>query len=405
MTRSIPRPVALSALLTLLCFPALAQPGGGPPPANVELDPIRLEVVELWREITGEVRSLRRSVLAAEQAGLLMEILVEEGDAVAQGTIIARLDDTVAAIEVAEAEADILAREGEIAERQTLLSQRERDLQRVRELVERASASGIELEDAQWGVELARARLAQSEGALKADQAILARAQDRQSKMVVRAPFDGTVVAKRSERGQWVERGGGIVELVSLKEIEAKIDVPEFVVKRLDEPTAVARINISALDLEIESRITQIIPDADRLSRLFPVRIVLSNLDGRIRPGMSVTALVPIGRSEEALTVHKDAILRDDAGEFIFFNAGGVAAVARVERLFATRDRVAIRAPSAGPGMGAVVKGNERLFPGQPLTVLNQVPGAGRPSGGAASSTGSPAGGPTQPPAASGGGR
>lgn len=367
--------VSLARLILLISMPAHfaeAQPGGGPPPANVELDPIRLEVVELWREITGEIRSLRRSTLAAEEAGLVLDLLVEEGDTIEEGSVIARLDDTVPAIEVAEAEADVLARRGEIAERQTMLAQRERDLTRVRQLVDRSSASGTELEDAEWGVELAKARLAQSDGALKADLAILDRAKDRLSKMVVRAPFQGRIVAKRSERGQWVERGGGIVEIISLDLIEARIDVPEFVVKRLDAPDATVRIAITALDEEIESRITQIIPDADRLSRLFPVRIVLPNPEGRIRPGMSVTALVPIGREEVALTVHKDAILRDDAGEYVYFNAGGVAAVARIERLFATRDRVAVRTPSLGPGLSAVVKGNERLFPGQPLTVLNQ---------------------------------
>ena len=95
-----------AARILSVCFlgmPAFAQPGGGPPPANVALDPARLEQVELWREVTGEIRSLRRSVLAAEEPGLVIELTVNDGDRVEQGQIIARLDDVVARIEVEQA--------------------------------------------------------------------------------------------------------------------------------------------------------------------------------------------------------------------------------------------------------------------------------------------------------------
>lgn len=365
-----------AARILSVCFlgmPAFAQPGGGPPPANVSLDAARLEQVELWREVTGEIRSLRRSVLAAEEPGLVIELAVNDGDRVEQGQVIARLDDVVARIEVEQAVADVEARKGEIAERETLLRQRERDLGRVRELVERASASGVELEDAEWGVELAQARLSQTRGALHADEAILARAKDRLGKMTIRAPFDGSVVTKRTERGQWVEKGGGVVELISLDQIEARLDVPEVVVKRLGEANATVRVTVPSVGHDIEAAITQIVPDADKLSRLFPVRVSLNNAEGFLRPGMSVIGSVPVGRSERLLTVHKDAILRDDAGEYVYFDAGGQAMVARIERLFATRERVAVRSPMLRDGAMLVVKGNERLFPSQPLNVLQST--------------------------------
>lgn len=373
---------ALAALITAVsAHVALAQAPSGPPPANVEVDAARLEEVEHWRDVTGEIRSLRRSVLASEESGLVIELTVNEGDRVEQGQVIARLDDVVARIEVAQAEADVAARRGEIAEHETLVRQRQRDLARVRELVERASASGIELEDAQWGVELSEARLAQAKGTLGADEALLARAKDRLSKMVIHAPFGGNVVTKRTERGQWLERGDGVVELVSLEEIEARIDVPESVIKRLGEPGVLVRIAVPSVGVAAEGQITQIVPDADRMSRMFPVRVAVKNENGLLRPGMSVVGSVPVGRRERLLTVHKDAILRDDAGEYVYFNAGGQAMVARIERLFATRERVAVRAPTLQDGMQLVVKGNERLFPTQPLILLN-APASGATPGG-----------------------
>jgi membrane fusion protein (multidrug efflux system) len=130
-------------------------------------------------------------------------------------------------------------------------------------------------------------------------------------------------------------------------------------------------VRVDAAGLEVESSLTGLVPDVDELSRLAPVWVRMDNRDGTIKPGMSVVGLVPTGRMAMRLTVHKDAILRDDAGEFVYFNAGGRAAPARIERLFAVGDRVAIRDGALPPGAELVVEGNERLFPGQPLNVTN----------------------------------
>jgi multidrug efflux pump subunit AcrA (membrane-fusion protein) len=88
---------------------------------------------------------------------------------------------------------------------------------------------------------------------------------------------------------------------------------------------------------------------------------------------MSATGLVPMGQSAMTLLVPKDAVLKGETGSFVYFDGGGRAAVASVERLFAVGDLVAIRASMLEEGMSVVVDGNERLFPGQPLNV---VPGA-----------------------------
>lgn len=85
---------------------------------------------------------------------------------------------------------------------------------------------------------------------------------------------------------------------------------------------------------------------------------------------MSVLGRVPTGAMDPVMTVAKDAILRDDAGAFLYFDAGGVAAVARLEIRYAVGERIVVRSGRLSEGVGTVVEGNERVFPGQPLLIM-----------------------------------
>ena len=120
-----------------------------------------------------------------------------------------------------------------------------------------------------------------------------------------------------TDAGQWVDEGGGVVELVALTEIEAWLDVPERLIDRLTEGESTVRVRVTATGEEVDAEVIAVVPEADELSRLFPVRVAMDNADQRLKPGMSVIGLTPTGITEPSLTVPKDALLRDDAGEFL----------------------------------------------------------------------------------------
>jgi hypothetical protein len=92
--------------------------------------------------------------------------------------------------------------------------------------------------------------------------------------------------------------------------------------------------------------------------------------------------MVPTGASENMVTVRKDALLRDDAGTFVFFDAGGMAMAARVERLWGVGERVVIRSDALRPGMKVVIEGNERMYPTQPIVDIDAPPAAAGGGGG-----------------------
>ena len=399
--------LCLVAAAALPCAPASGQgAGGGPPPARVVLDEARLEEIAQWREVTGDLRAAMQSVLAAQEEGLVVAMLREAGDGVRAGEVVARLDDTRAKIDVDGAEALVVQRRAEVEERRTEVDKALRDRRRIEESYQRAASSQQEFDDAATRSAAAEARLAQAQAELATAEADLARARKRLADMQIVSPFDGRVVQKRTEAGQWVQAGDPVVEIVALDWIDAWLDVPEEMTEGLSARGAKVRIRVGALRSRAgveggethEAEVTAVIPVADRLSRLVPVRVRLDNRPaqdenseappgswgGRLTPGMSVVGLVPVAERRPTLTVHKDGVLRGETGAYVFFDGGGAAATAPVQVLFATEDgqRVAVRSERLKQGMKVVVEGNERLYPGQPLAPMppggDPAPAAGR---------------------------
>lgn len=341
------------------------------PAANVRLDAVREEVVAQRRDATGQIVTLRRSVVATQEPGLVLEMDLELGDTVEAGEIIARLDDDRARLEVQRWEARIEADNALVEQREAEKDRAERDLGRIQQLATRASAGESELDQARTEVQSRKAQLSEARATLRTSQAELALAKRTLEDMTIRAPFDGRVVSKLTEAGQWVGQGDGLVTIVSLTQLEARADIPERSVGALQVGDGVIELKIPALDKRLSGQLIRIVPEADSLSRLFPIRIRVEDPEGRLRPGMSLTAVVPTGESGPALTISEDAILRNAAGEYVYFDAGGTAQIAPITRLFAANGRVAVRSQVLRPGMLLVVEGNERMFPTQALNVLN----------------------------------
>lgn len=371
------RAVVLAAVVAAMSpLPALAQPEGGPPPAIVELDAVRLETIAQWQEVTGEIRVLRRSLIASRQEGLVIELLADEGQRVKTGQVIARLDDTLARLEVAQREAEASAKRDAAAVKRVELEKAQRDVVRYESLASTAVAE-MERDDARTAVALGTSNLKLAEAEAASADAALALARERLAQRTITAPFDGRVVRKITEVGQWVGLGDGIAEITALDEVEARLNVPERVAVGLVEGASRVRVRVKALGEEREGIVDHVMPEADSLSRLFAIRVFLKNDGAKLRPGMSVIGLVATGDEAQSLTVHKDAILRDDAGEFVYWNANGSALPARVRTRFAVGDRVVVEG-NLPPGAAVVTKGNERImFPGQPI----MAPGAAAPAG------------------------
>ncbi|MBO6738974.1 MAG: efflux RND transporter periplasmic adaptor subunit, partial [Phycisphaerales bacterium] len=279
-------PKQMKFVLILMCiaalFPSSVIAQEGPPPANVTIDAVKSETLTRRRAVTGEIRSRLMSEIASQVEGLLVELDVEEGDLVEKGEILARLDATRAQIAVTRAEADIEYARAVIAQRTEELDNAQRDLERIEELDQLGSAGVSQLDEARTLVASRKALLAQAKAEHATAEGDLALAQRELEDMTIEAPFSGRVIDKSSEIGQWIGRGDTIVAIVSLDKLEARIDIPEDTYPAVSEAQKAKgkiELRLPALGMgsgqEIYGEVVSILPGADSLSRLFPVRIAV----------------------------------------------------------------------------------------------------------------------------------
>lgn len=368
-----------SAAILLLTQPAIAQ--HGPPPAKVFLETAKLELLNDSRPVTGDIRSRRTAELASQVAGLAVEVLVEEGDQVKEDQIIAKLDAQRAKLLLKRAQAELLSAQALVDQRTADLDQSKRDLSRMEQLQERGSVGPAQLDQAQTLVASRAAQLAEAQADYAMSVSNVALAHIELDDMTITAPFAGSVTIKHAEIGQWVDRGDPVCTIVSMTELEARIDVPQSLLLALEATNGVSgdrhpgnrpaiQVILPSLQDPLTARLHAVVPQADPLSRLFPVRLAVEDPNHQLRPGMSLTAMIPTGAQAELLTVSKDAILRNPAGEYVYYNNNGVAALAPITRLFSAGSRVVIRSPMIRPGVQVVVDGNERMYPTQPMTII-----------------------------------
>jgi biotin carboxyl carrier protein len=190
---------ALSLLFMLATSGALAQQAGGPPPAPVVVETAmsqRLAPVS-WYPAT--VISRNKARLAAEVAGRLIAV-AEVGTNLARGDVAARLDDTLLQQTLNE---NLAA----VSREQARLKFLSADVRRLEKLAKQNTATQSQLDEAIANLGVTRSELA-------ATQARVGLTRERIERTVLYAPFDGVVVERLLEPGDWAEEGSAVLRLV-----------------------------------------------------------------------------------------------------------------------------------------------------------------------------------------------
>jgi RND family efflux transporter MFP subunit len=345
----------------------------GPPPASVRVDAARIESVQEQRLVTGELRAVRRARVATEEPGLVSSIPVQAGSRVKAGDVLAQLDSRRIEIELNRLMAEEAAASAALNERDADLQWRLRDLENLQTLAKGGASNPKELYDAESQVSIARAKTKAAEFAIAVITGNLELMKQRVADTRITAPFDGVVVTKLVEQGEWVAEGAAVVDMLAVSPVEVWLDVPQQFADAILGTTPTVTVNIEATGARIETADLRAVPSVDSKARTFPVVVRLDNSNGTLAPGMSVTAWVPTGDRAERLTVHKDAVMTGPTGAFAYAarttdpNAPAVAMPMDVQVLFSARDRFVVQSSALSPGDLLIVEGNERLFPTAPV--------------------------------------
>jgi RND family efflux transporter MFP subunit len=326
---------------------------------------------------SGYVTARRRATVSSKVTGKVTEVLVEEGLRVREEQVLARLDDSTARVNLALAEAQLLAARRALAEVEVRLHEAVLNLNRTRGLAAEGVSSQAALDAAQAEHDFLEARLGVGREEVAVAERQVAVRQRELDDTIIRAPFAGVVVSKDAQPGEMispVSAGGGftrtgICTLVDMSSLEIEVDVNESYIARVEPGQRVEAVLDAYPDWRIPARVITPVPTADRQKATVRVRIAFDNLDPRILPDMGVKVTF-LGSEESGeqnarkpLLIPRAAARREE-GQDVVYVLQDDRVERRAVRLGSSEGADVVVLSGLRSGERVVVEGPERLADG-----------------------------------------
>jgi RND family efflux transporter MFP subunit len=247
-------------------------------------------------DATGYVTARRQATVSAKITGKVREVLIEEGQQVKAGDVLARLDDSEARVEVELRRAQVAAARAQRTEAEAASANARREYERQQEIAALKLTSASALDAARTEAEASVARASSQASAVRVAEEALQAALVQLDNTIVRAPFDGVVTVKAAQPGEMISpisAGGGSIRtgigtIVDMDSLEIEVDVSESYINRVQPGQKVEAVLNAYPEWRIPASVIAIIPTADRSKATVKVRIALDVKDPRIVPEMGV---------------------------------------------------------------------------------------------------------------------
>ena len=280
--------------------------------ATVEKEPRLVRAVQIGgtdvlgqRSFTGRARAARETALAFRIPGRIVKREVNVGDLVSEGDVIARLDPSTYAADVARLEADLAAAEADAVAKQ-------QQFDRVMKLVESGTYSDAKGDEAR-GASNSAAAVVQSV------RAALQRARLDLSYTVLKAPYAGRIVSVYAEDFEAIRAQDAIARLLDTTTIEMVVEIPETLISVTPQVKTITVIFDALPDTELIATVKEIGTEASQTTRTYPVTLAMEQPEGAaILPGMAGTARareVQSGVSDNGIVVPPSAIRPGISGD------------------------------------------------------------------------------------------
>lgn len=357
--------LAVGLGLTILHTNAGAQ--GRPSPVGVDV--VVTEPLAQTVPVLGRLISVQRGTVAALTSGPVMEVQVNVGDRVREGDVIViqAMDRLIRSRDVAKEVVD--ATLAAVATARSQLALAEQELARLDKLKGSAAFSSANRDDKAFEVSVRRAEVGEAQAEVARARAQLEEAQLDVDLGIIRAPYNGVIVERHTERGAYIGIGAPVVTMVNDEDLEVEADVPSDRIASLSEGREVG-LKLGS-EIETTAVVRAAVPEENALTRTRVVRFIPDLPEAgaqRYATGQSVSLLIPVGEARDVVTVHKDAILPRGGSNIVFIVQEDLTVAPRPVQLGeAAGVRFVVNAGLV-PGDIVVVRGNERLRPGQSVT-------------------------------------
>lgn len=348
--------IALTLIAAMMSAFAVESNAAGhkPRPALITVAPAVEKTVSLELEFVGTSRARRTSRVASEVEGRVKKVHFSPGDFVKIGSVLVELDETSYRISLTAAQAMLSSARLKLAEAR----------KRLKRSISLKKAKTISIQNYEntllnvWTLEQETARA----------EAETARLENRISRMKILAPFNGYILSQNTEIGQWAAPGSVMVTLIDLSKIKVQIFLPERYLESVRTGDS-AIVTFPALGYEkFTGSLKTIMPSAANGTRSLPAEIVLSNKSGRIKAGLSANVVLK-STPHKALLIPKDALILNQHKTTVYVVNQGKARPVTVQTGESYGNDIEIKG-LIKPGQLVVVKGNERLRPGQAVKIV-----------------------------------
>ncbi len=304
---------------------------------SVDMAVARQGSLEKDTEYVGTTFPVREVSLRSRIEGQILDITADVGDRVEQGQVLARIDDSISASAVTEAEAEVAALQSEVAsleadvndaraqveQAQLELKQAQSDAARTNQLFEQGAISEQEAEldrtavgtaeqalrSAQQQVVNRSSAVVAAQRRVAAQEALVAQEQKRQSFTVLTSPVTGSVLERVLEPGDLAQIGDEVLRLGDFSQIQVQVQISELELAEI-RAGQTAQVQLDAFPKRsFKGKVTQISLAADATARLIPVEVTIPNSDRRI--GRGLLARVNFGQqSDKRVVVPETAVAR-----------------------------------------------------------------------------------------------
>jgi len=340
-------------------------------PAAVGVQAVEMRALSETVPVFAEIVTARDGAVASRVSGTVNRIDVLAGSRVVQGDLLVELDTELLQILLAQADAQMAEAVASIATAELRVDRTTNVFTRIDGLRDSSAFSQGRFDEAEADLLEARSQLTEAQAREKSIEARVAEARYQLERSQIVAPFAGVVIEVNTIPGAFIQAGTPVVRLLDTESFEVQASVPARLVASLE--TGQQMLATLEADEELMVEVRAILPVENTATRTRSVRFAAPGMGAiaNTAVGQSVTVQIPVGAARDVLSVPKDALVQARGGWSVFVADEGKAQPRTVEIGVALGNQYEVLSGLA-EGDQVVVRGNERLRPGQDIAATTQ---------------------------------
>jgi len=278
--------------------------------AVVEAVQSRLGSLPLSERRVGTVIAQNQVALYPEISGRVVTVLAKNGDFVRSGDPLVILDDSQFREQLKQAEASLRVNQASLSQAKARYKELEAEYRRTAMLAEEGLASQLEVETLQAQIDSAMATIELAEAQIEESKSVIEEMKTVLSKTEVRAPITGTIGRRNAEVGMQVDGSTQLYTIGNLDQLRVEVVLTSEALNnvRVGQPVKIYTGTASSPGRTFEARLSRISPFLDPVTRSTEAEIDIRNEGNLLRPGMSVTAEILYGESQETTLLPSSAL-------------------------------------------------------------------------------------------------